>query len=83
MALANVLAQGGTPPGRLEGEATSTFDKTAEGFRLTTMRLSIRGEVGDLDEDGFRRAAEEAKENCPVSQALKGNVEVTVEAALA
>ena len=71
MALANVLAQGGTPPGRLEG------------FRLTTMRLSIRGEVGDLDEDGFRRAAEEAKENCPVSQALKGNVEVTVEAALA
>jgi lipoyl-dependent peroxiredoxin len=83
MALANVLAQGGTPAGRLESEATSTFDKTADGFRLTTMRLSIRGEVGDLDEDGFRRAAEEAKENCPVSQALKGNVEVTVDAALA
>jgi lipoyl-dependent peroxiredoxin len=83
MALANVLAQAGTPAARLESEATSTFDKTADGFRLTTMRLSIRGEVGDLDEDGFRRAAEEAKENCPVSQALKGNVEVTVDAALA
>ena len=83
MALANVLAQGGTPPSRLESEATSTFDKTAEGFRLTTMRLSIRGEVGDLDDEAFRRAAEEAKENCPVSQALKGNVDVSVEASLA
>lgn len=83
MALANVLAQAGTPPTRLESEATATFDKTAEGFRLTTMRLAIRGEVDGLDEDGFRRAAEEAKENCPVSQALKGNVDVTVDAALA
>jgi osmotically inducible protein OsmC len=83
MALANVLAQAGTPPARLESEATSTFDKTAEGFRLTTMRLAIRGEVDGLDEEGFRRAAEDAKENCPVSQALKGNVDVTVEAALA
>jgi osmotically inducible protein OsmC len=83
MALANVLAQAGTPPARLESEATSTFDKTAEGFRLTTMRLSIRGEVDGLDEEGFRRAAEDAKENCPVSQALKGNVDVTVDAALA
>jgi osmotically inducible protein OsmC len=83
MALANGLAQGGTPPTRLESEATSTFDKTAEGFRFTTMRLAIRGEVDGLDEDGFRRAAEDAKENCPVSQALKGNVEVTLDASLA
>jgi osmotically inducible protein OsmC len=83
MALANVLAQGGTPPGRLESEATSTFDKTADGFRLTTMRLSIRGEVDGLDDEAFSRAAEEAKENCPVSQALKGNVDVSVEASLA
>lgn len=83
MALANGLAQAGTPPARLESEATSTFDKTAEGFRFTTMRLAIRGEVDGLDEEGFRRAAEEAKENCPVSQALKGNVEVTLDASLA
>jgi lipoyl-dependent peroxiredoxin len=83
MALANGLAQAGTPPTRLESEATSTFDKTAEGFRFTTMRLAIRGEVDGLDEDGFRRAADDAKENCPVSQALKGNVEVTVDASLA
>jgi lipoyl-dependent peroxiredoxin len=82
MALANVLAQAGTPPTKLETEATSTFDKTADGFRMTTMRVSIRGQVDGLDEDGFRAAAEDAKENCPVSQALKGNVDVTVDAAL-
>jgi lipoyl-dependent peroxiredoxin len=83
MALANGLAQAGTPPKRLESEATTTFEKTDDGFRFTTIRLSIRGDVDGLDEEGFRRAAEEAKENCPVSQALKGNVDVTVDAALA
>jgi lipoyl-dependent peroxiredoxin len=82
MALANGLAQAGTPPTRLESEATATFEKTGDGFRFTTLRLSIRGEVDGLDEEGFRRAAEDAKENCPVSQALKGNVEVSVDATL-
>jgi lipoyl-dependent peroxiredoxin len=83
MALANGLAQAGTPAKRIESEATATFDKSGEGFRMTTMRLSIRGEVDGLDEDGFRQAAEQAKENCPVSQALKGNVEVSLDAGLA
>jgi lipoyl-dependent peroxiredoxin len=82
MALANGLAQAGTPAQRLESQATATFDKVGDGFRMTTMRISIRGEVDGFDEDGFRRAAEEAKENCPVSQALKGNVEVSVDASL-
>jgi len=83
MALANVLAQAGTPPAKLETEATATFDKTDDGFRMTAMRISIRGQAEGLDDDGFQRAAEDAKENCPVSQALKGNVDVTVDAALA
>jgi osmotically inducible protein OsmC len=83
MALANGLAQAGTPAQRLESEATATFDKVGEGFRMTTMRLQIRGEVDSVDEDGFRRAAEDAKENCPVSQALSDEVEVTLDAALA
>ena len=83
MALANGLAQAETPAQRLESQATATFDKVGDGFRMTTMRISISGEVEGLDEDGFRRAAEDAKENCPVSQALKGNVEVSVDASLA
>jgi lipoyl-dependent peroxiredoxin len=83
MALAGELARAGTPPTRLETEATATFEKADEGFRFTTMRLSIRGQVEGLDDDGFRKAAEGAKENCPVSQALKGNVEVSLDASLA
>jgi lipoyl-dependent peroxiredoxin len=82
MALAGGLAKAGTPPQRLETEATATFDKVGEGFRMTTMRITIRGQVEGLDEEGFRQAAEQAKENCPVSQALKGNVDVSLDAAL-
>ena len=58
-------------------------DQVGDGFRMTKMHLRIRGTVDGLDEDGFRKAAEDAKDNCPVSQALSDDVEVTVEAALA
>jgi osmotically inducible protein OsmC len=83
MALAHGLAQAGTPPQNIESQATATFDKVGDGFRMTTMRLRIRGQVDGLDEDGFREAAEQAKEDCPVSQALSDDVEVTLDAALA
>jgi osmotically inducible protein OsmC len=83
MALAHGLAQAGSPAQHIESEATASFDRVGDGFRLTTMRLKIRGRVDGLDEEGFRQAAEAAAENCPVSQALKGNVDVSLEAALA
>jgi lipoyl-dependent peroxiredoxin len=83
MALANGLAQAGTPAQRLESKAAATFDKVGDGFRMTTMRLEIRGEVDGLEEDAFNKAAEDAKDNCPVSQALSDDVEVSLEAALA
>jgi osmotically inducible protein OsmC len=83
MALSAGLTQEGTPPKRLESEATTAFDKVGDGFKLTTIRLKIRGEVEGIDEEGFRQAAEQAKDNCPVSQALKGNVDISVEASLA
>jgi lipoyl-dependent peroxiredoxin len=82
MALAAGLARAGTPPTRLESEARTTFDKVGEGFAMTKIELKIRGQVDGLDDDAFRQAAEGAKENCPVSQALSGNVEITLEAAL-
>jgi osmotically inducible protein OsmC len=82
MALSAGLAGAGTPPTRLESEATTTFDKVGEGFKLTSIRLTVRGEVDGIDEDAFRQAAEQAKEGCPVSQALKGNVEITLDASL-
>jgi lipoyl-dependent peroxiredoxin len=80
MALAHGLAQGGTPPERLEATATSTF---VPGTGITTMRLTVVGTVPGLDEEGFRAAAEGAKENCPVSKALAGNVEIGLDASLA
>jgi len=83
MALAHGLAQAGTPAQRLESKATATFDQVGDGFRMTTMRLEIHGEVNGLDEDAFNKAAQDAKDNCPVSQALSDDVEVTLDASLA
>jgi lipoyl-dependent peroxiredoxin len=82
MALANGLAQAGTPPTRLETDAVATLDKQGDGFRITSMRLSIRGQVDGLDDDAFRTAAEQAKKGCPVSNALADSVEVTLDASL-
>jgi lipoyl-dependent peroxiredoxin len=83
MALSNGLAQAGTPPEKLDVSATSSFEKVEAGFRMTTMALKVRGSVPGLDAAAFEQAAEVAREGCPVSNALKGNVEITVKAALA
>jgi osmotically inducible protein OsmC len=80
MALSNVLAKGGTPPERLEVSATVTF---VPGTGITTSALEVTGTVPGLDEAAFREAAEDAKDNCPVSKALRGNVELSVVARLA
>jgi lipoyl-dependent peroxiredoxin len=82
MALAHGLAEAGTPAQRLESEATAKFDQTDDGFRLTTMRLQIRGQVEGLDHGTFREAAEQAAQNCPVSKALEGNVDLSLDASL-
>jgi lipoyl-dependent peroxiredoxin len=80
MALSHALAQAGNEPERLSSSATVTF---VPGTGITKSVLEVEGRVPGLDEDGFRDAAEQAKENCPVSQALKGNVELEVRARLA
>jgi lipoyl-dependent peroxiredoxin len=83
MALSGALARAGTPPTRLETEAVVTFDKLNGGWGVTKSALRVRGDVPGVDEEAFGRAAEDAKENCPISQALKGNVELSVDASLA
>jgi osmotically inducible protein OsmC len=82
MALSNGLSKAGHTPDRLEVSATSNFEKTDAGFRLTTMDLHVRGTVPGIDEQAFRKAADEAAVGCPVSNALKGNVDIRVDAAL-
>ena len=83
MALANGLAQAGHPPTRLETDAVATLDQAGGGFRITSMRLTVRGTVDGIDEEAFRAAAEEAKEGCPVSNSLAESVEITLDASLA
>ena len=82
MALSGSLAKAGTPPRKLDTDAVTTFEKVGDGFRMTRIALTVRGDV-DAEADALRAAAETAKENCPVSQALKGNVEITLDAGLA
>ena len=78
MALAHGLAQGGHAPDRLQASATVTF---VPGTGVTKSALSVVGSVPGLGEEQFQAAAEDAKENCPVSKALAG-VEKTLEARL-
>jgi len=80
MALAHGLAGAGNAPERLETSATVTF---VPGTGITKSALTVRGSVPGLDADGFREAAEDAKKNCPVSQALAGVTEITLDAELA
>ncbi len=68
MALSNGLAKEGTPATELRTSAEVDF---LPGTGITEIRLTVSGDVPNLDADGFRVAAELAKENCPVSQALK------------
>jgi lipoyl-dependent peroxiredoxin len=79
MALAGALAKGGNAPERLSTSASVTF---VPGTGITKIALAVRGSVSGLDEDGFRAAAETAKANCPVSKALAGVGEITVDASL-
>jgi lipoyl-dependent peroxiredoxin len=80
MALAHALAQAGNAPEELSTSATVTF---VPGTGITRSALEVTGKVPGMDEDAFRQAAEQAKEGCPVSGALKGNVELKVLARLA
>lgn len=80
MALSNVLAQGGTPPERLEISAVCTFD--VDEVKVSSSTLDIRGYVPGMDVEDFQSAVEQAQQGCPVSNALRGNVEMRVNATL-
>jgi len=80
MALSHGLAQAGTPADTLDTSATVTF---VPGTGITAVALKVRGTVPGLDAAGFLEHAEAAKEGCPVSKALAGVPEITLDAALA
>jgi osmotically inducible protein OsmC len=79
MALSNGLAQEGHTADELQTSAAVTFQP---GEGITKIALSVEGRVPGIDEDAFKRAAEQAKENCPVSTALASVPEITLDARL-
>ena len=82
MALSAGLGRAGTPPSKLEVDASVTFEQIEGGWKVCCSDLKVTGTVPGLDQAGFEAAAEAAKDGCPISGALKGNVELSVQATL-
>jgi len=82
MACSNELAKAGTPPTKVSVSVAVTGDKLESGWTVLSSAITVRGVVPGATEASFREAAEKAKDGCPISKALKGNVELSVEAIL-
>jgi osmotically inducible protein OsmC len=82
MAFSHELAEAGATPEHLDVSATVTFEIVEGAPTVSRSALKVRGTASGIDADGFAKVAAAAKEGCPVSRALKGNVEITLDAAL-
>jgi osmotically inducible protein OsmC len=80
MAFSNTLAEQGNEPEELNISAVCTFD--VDQLKITTVVLDVHGRVPGLDAEGFQNAAEQAEQGCPVSNALRGNVDIQVNVSL-
>jgi osmotically inducible protein OsmC len=83
MELSFILGEAGTPPEKLETSVTVTFEQIEGGWKTGSSQITVKGTVPGIDAAAFKKAAEAAKGSCPISRALKGNVELSVEATLA
>ncbi|MGH2699641.1 MAG: OsmC family peroxiredoxin [Actinomycetota bacterium] len=82
MALSNILAKGGNEATSFRVEANVTFEVGDAGPRITSVRLGVTGSVPGIDQAKFEEAVDQAKDGCPVSQALAGNVDISASASL-
>jgi len=82
MAFSNALAEAGATPEHVDISATVSFDIVDGMPTVTKSALTVRGRASGIDAEGFAQAAAAAKDGCPVSRALAGNVEITLDAAL-
>ncbi len=82
MALSGGLEKEGFPPAKVETQAACTVSKVGEGFKITTMKLVVTAVVPGIDDAKFQAVAQATKEGCPVSAALKGNVQIELVASL-
>lgn len=83
MAFSNTLAQAGKPPEQLHVSAVCALDRTDTGLKISTMVLDVRGKVPGITQDQFSELAQKAEQGCPVSNALRNNVQISVNAQLA
>ena len=84
MALSNTMDEAGHPPERLEISSVVTFaPKPGGGMMVAKSALTVCATVSGLDATGFDQLARKGEEGCPVSNALRGNVEITVDSSLA
>jgi lipoyl-dependent peroxiredoxin len=82
MAFSSDLAKAGTPPDHLHVEAEVTFDKIDDKWSVVSSALTVLGQVPGATHESFTAAAEGARDGCPVSRALAGNVRISVDATL-
>ena len=82
MAFSADLARAGGQPEHLHVEAEVTFDKVGDAWTVVSSRLIVVGHVEGISAEQFEAVAEGAKDGCPISRAMKGNVEMSVEATL-
>jgi peroxiredoxin, OsmC subfamily len=82
MAFSGDLTKAGSPPDRLEVSSEVTFDRVDGKWTVVSSKLTVRGRVHGLDNDGFRKIAEQTKDGCPISRAIVGNVAISLDAAL-
>jgi lipoyl-dependent peroxiredoxin len=83
MAFSARLGKNGTPAAKLDTKVVIAFAKGDAGWKIATSTITVKGDVPGIDLDTFKALAEDAKDNCPVSVALKGNVDLVVDASLA
>jgi osmotically inducible protein OsmC len=83
MALSHRLTQNETPPETLSVSAVCSLDRVDGGLKITRMELTASGDVPGVTAGDFVQLAREAEERCPVSNALRGNVEIALKATLA
>lgn len=82
MALSGNLERAGATPERVHTEAACTVERAGDGFRITTMRLTSRVKASGIDAAKFKEIAEATKAGCPVSGALRNNVQLELDATL-
>ncbi len=83
MAFAATLGRAGSPPRRLAVECVAGFERRPEGgFKVASSQLSVRGVVPGIDQARFQELAQQGEQGCPISNALRGNVDISVSATL-